>query len=262
MTISLKKDYGGAFWIEHPGWKFSLHLVTSVFTGYDAIYGFLDRAERWRFVVCLLPALGWSVWAGLRWRERRPVVVQTIVWALVPPVLVYTLGFFKPLFVPRYLLFSAFGLVMLFVIGMERAAPRVRAVVLCILLALSLHYQVLQAHRHSKGAFRETIRALASQASPRDLLLVHHESDFFPAQYYFGASRVFIYGRPYEAIPSFTGKVLIPRDRIVMEAPPTAGQVFVLEGEREVTVLQHIRTAGPFTPQDQTENVAVAGGRR
>jgi hypothetical protein len=235
-TIALKDDYGGVFWIEHPGWKFSAHLVTSIFTGYDAVYGFLDRAERWRFAACLLPLLGWSLWAGSQWRERRPVVVQTIVWALVPAVLVFTLGFVKPLFVPRYLIFSTTGLLMLFIIGIDRTNPAVRVAVLCILSALSLHYQVLQAQRHSKGGFRETIRAAASEAQPEDVLLVRHESDFFPAQYYFGESRVFVYGRRYEAIPAFQGKVLIPRDKVILTPPATSGRVFVLNGDRVSTL--------------------------
>jgi hypothetical protein len=245
LTVRLKEDYGSAFWVENPGWKFVLHLVTMVFAGHDASYGFLERPERWLFSLSLGALVVWSLWAGYRWAERRAVLVHIALWALLPPTLIFVVTFVKPLLVPRYLIFSSVGLLLLLVAGLERATPRLRIALFAVLCALSLHYQVLQAHRHSKGVFRETITGIASEAGPEDLLYVRRELDFFPAQYYFDEHRVFVFGPEYDDIPAFAGRVLIPPSRVVHALPPGSGRVYLLDGDRNVTIL---RERGSYSP--------------
>jgi len=237
-TMWLKEDYGSEFWVEPLAWKFAVHLVTSIYTGHDAVYGFLERPERWLFVLSLVPLVLWCLWTGYRWAERRTIVANTALWALLPPVSIFILSFVKPVFVPRYLIFSAVGLLLLFVAGLERLQPIARAAALMVLGALALQYQVLQAQRHSKGVFRETIAEISRQAGPDDLLYVARELEFFPAQYYFDRSRVFVFGPKYDDIKAYTGKVLIPRDKVVLALPQTRQRVFVLNGDREVSVVQ------------------------
>ena len=237
MTAWLKEDYGSAFWVENPGWKFALHLVTMVFTGHDAAYGFLERPERWLFSLPLLALVLWSLWAGYRWMNKREVLLHTALWALLPPVLIFVSTFVKPLLVPRYLIFSAVGLLLLLVAGLERAAPRIRLAMFAVLCALSLFYQAVQAHRHSKGTLRETIARIATDARPEDRMYVGSELDFFPVQYYFGEGRVFVVGRDYDDIAAFTGKVLIPRSSVVQTLPAGAGRAYQLGEDGGVTVL-------------------------
>ena len=237
-TMWLKEDFGSEFWVEPVAWKFGVHLVTSIYTGHDAVYGFLERPERWLFALCLGPLVLWCLWAGYRWVGRRSIVANTALWALLPPLAIFALSFAKPVFVPRYLIFSAVGLLLLFIAGLERLRPPARTAALVVLGGLAIHYQVLQAHRHSKGIFRETIAEISRQAGPQDLLYVARELEFFPAQYYFDRSRVFVYGRPYDDIKAYTGKVLIPRERVVLTLPPANQRVFVLQGDRDVSIVQ------------------------
>ena len=238
MTLWLREDHGSEFWVEALSWKFAVHVVTSMYTGHDAVYGFLERPERWLFAVCLVPFVLWCLWAGYRWVERRVVVANTALWALLPPATIFVLSFVKPVFVPRYLIFSAVGLLLLFVAGLERLRPVARAAALLVLAGLAVQYQLLQADRHSKGVFRETIAEISRQAGPEDLLYVARELEFFPAEYYFDRTRVFIFGPKYEDIKAYTGKVLIPRDRVVLALPQSGRRVFVLKGDREVSVVQ------------------------
>jgi len=127
---------------------------------------------------------------------------------------------------------------LLFVAGLERLKPVPRGVMLLVLAGLAVQYQVWQAQRHSKGLFRETIAGISRQAGPDDLLYVARELEFFPAEYYFDPSRVFVFGPRYEDIKAYTGKVLIPRDKVVLTLPETRRRVFVLNGDREVSVMQ------------------------
>jgi hypothetical protein len=114
--------------------------------------------------------------------------------------------------------------------------------------------QVLQAQRHSKGLFRETITGIATQAGPDDLLCVRDPLDFFPAVYYFDAARVFIVGTRHEDLKLYTGKVLIPRDRVVPTIPSTDHRIFLLEGHDTVSILRPDRVprtgdGGPQEPE-------------
>ena len=262
-TVLSKEEFGGEYWVEAPGWRFGLHVLTAIYTGHDPDYGFLERAERWLFALSLLPLVLWSLWAGYRAGERRPVDVYTALWALLPPGLIFALAFVKPMFVPRFLIFSAIGLLLLLVTGLERTTPRLRLALFALLCALSIHYQVVQAHRHSKGAFRETITQIASQAGPEDLLYVRKERDFLLAQYYFDASRVFVLGRRYEDIKENAGKVLIPSGKVLLTMPQPRQRVYILDGDVDVTVVEaedSVEAGGSARPPHA--RVAAAGGRQ
>ena len=251
LAITLSSRGGVGFWTDPPGWRFGMHLVTSIYTGHDATYGFLDRPERWAYAAILIPLVAWALRAVLgATREKRSVLILVALWALVPPVLVFAATLLKPVFVPRYLIFSTVGLVLLLVAGIERARPRARVVSMAVLCALAVHYQALQAQRHSKGQYRETVNAIREQAGPQDVLYVRNELDFFPAQYYFDPDRVFIYGRRLEQIPPYVGKVLIPESVVVREmaAPPV--RVFMLKNHGEfVKVAAPAWTGAVRTPR-------------
>jgi mannosyltransferase len=231
--VTLRGESSAAFWIDSPGWRFVVHLVTAVYTSYEPVYGFLDRQERWLFTLCLSPVVAWSLWAGYRWSERWTAFRLVALWALLPPALVFIGTFIEPLFLPRYLIFSTVGLLLLLVFGLERSAPHLRLVLLGVLCGLAVLYQVIQAHRYSKGEYRETVRQIALQAGSSDVLYVENTGDFFPAQYYFGEARVFVFGRRYDDIPPYMGKVLIPPGRVVPTMPQPPARVFVLRNHRE-----------------------------
>jgi hypothetical protein len=234
VVVAVREGDASEFWIAPLNWRFGLHLFTAIYTGHDAVYGFLSRSDRWLFALCLLLLVAWSLRAvGRSAANRRPGVLLVALWAVGPPVMVFAISFVQPVFLPRYLLFATVGLLLLFASGLEATPPRFRVVLYVVLAALAIRYQLLQVGHHSKGEYRTTIRAIASQAQPADLLYVRSELDFFPAQYYFGPDRVFLYGRSYEELPAYVGRVLIPRERVIGTRPAPPARVFVLQNDRE-----------------------------
>lgn len=234
VVVLLSQPDAPSFWVDSPGWRFGVHLATSLYTGHDATYGFLERPERWLFALVLIPLVLWGLVAAARPSpDRGPVVRLVALWALLPPALVFAGTLVKPVFVPRYLIFSTVGLLFLLILGVERTRPPVRFVLLAALCALAVHYQTLQAHRHTKGAYRETLAQIARQAGPADVVYVRSELDFFPAQYYFAPPRVYIVGRRYEDLPAFVGRVLIPRASVVDGLPAVPTRVFLLKNHAE-----------------------------
>lgn len=257
VVAALKESGSMAFWIDPPGWRFALHLLTAIYTGHDATYGFLSRSERWLFALCLVPAVLWALWAA--WRapaQRRPAFLLVASWALLPPILVFVAAFVKPVFLPRYLVFSTVGLVMLLAVGAERLRPAMRVLFLAVLYGLAAHYQIVQASRHSKGEYRGTIRQIVNEAGPADVMYVRSELDYFPAQYYFGADRVFLSGRRYEDLPPFVGKVLIAPERLVDGAAAAPAGVFILQNDHEYS---RPRAHGAAGPRGTSRNVASTG---
>ena len=234
LLISLSNKTEAAFWADPPGWRFGVHLLTAIFTGHDPTYGFLDRTERWLFVLGLVPAGLLGMRALYRAGGDRFGAILTIaLWGLLPPLVVFAISMVKPVFVPRYLIFCTLGLLLFFVAGLERVRPMVRATVVAVLFALSLGYQAAQAHRHTKGDYRGTISEIERQARADDLLYVSNQLDFFPALYYFDASRVYLVGHRMEEIAPYVGKVLIPAPRVMATLPDNAPPGFVLRNDHE-----------------------------
>ena len=253
-----------AFWADPPGWRFGVHLLTTIFTGHDPTFGFLDRTERWLFVVGLVPAALLGLRALYRADSARFGSILTLaLWGLFPPLLVFALSLLKPVFVPRYLIFCTLGLLLFFVAGLERVRPLLRTALVAVLCALSLGYQVAQAHRHTKGDYRTTISEIERQARADDVLYVSNQLDFFPALYYFDASRVYLVGHRMEDIAPYVGKVLIPAPRVIATLPENAPPGFVLRSDHEFERLARTQASMVKLPEEvtvQAGGTATIGG--
>jgi uncharacterized membrane protein len=260
-VAAVRHSWDSTFWIEPPAKRFVVHLVTSVFTGHEPTFASLAPSQAWIFTVILVPVVAWSLVAGWRLLQepdaageppnsKREVAFQyalLLLWALLPAVLTYGVSFVKAVFLPRYLIFSTVGLLLLMITGLERARLWARLPMLFALFALSIDYQVIHAHRHSKGRYRETISQIAASAGREDVLYVRGQYDFFPAQYYFGEGRVFLSARDYDSIAAFAGKVLIPAEKVREIPAASAGRVFLLishEEWQQVETPERARGAG------------------
>ena len=240
-VAAVRQSWETTFWIEPPGKRFVVHLVTSIFSGHEPTFASLPPSQVWVFTLVLVPIVLWSfltAWRRLNNRNNasdREFAGQfaLLLWALFPAILTYGVSFVKAVFLPRYLIFSTVGLLLLMIKGMEHARSWARMAIVAALCALSVHYQIVHAHRHTKGRYRETIMQIAATAGRDDLLYVRSEYDFFPAQYYFGERQVFLAGRGYAEIPAFAGKVLIPPDRVREVPSASSARVFLLTNDHE-----------------------------
>jgi hypothetical protein len=251
-VVAIRQSWESNFWILSPGKRFVVHLVTSIFSGHEPTFASLAPSQVWLFTLVLTPIVLWSVLAAWRVLQQNSAAggvgkqelafqfALVLFWALLPATLTYTVSFVKAVFLPRYLVFSTVGLLLLMISGLERARLWARVPMIVALYALSIQYQVIHAHRHSKGQYRETISQIAAIAGPDDVLYVRGEYDFFPAQYYFGERRVFLESKGHDRIPAFAGKVLIPAERVRQVPETSRGRVFLLTNHREwQEVAQH-----------------------
>lgn len=170
-------------WVQRPGvrdlWVFALHLTGN--GGPLLLFAYATAC-----IAALLP-----VWRTRRMR-RTPWEVWRyrflLAWLLFPLVLTLGLSLVKPLFVPRYFIFSLPALLLLAACGitrLRRAALRVPALLLLLILSLrgtaSYYGQDLDIQRDD---WRAATHYLLNYAQPGDALLFHVPMGRMPYEFY------------------------------------------------------------------------------
>ncbi|MEZ0363217.1 hypothetical protein ACAG26_05870 [Mycobacterium sp. pUA109] len=135
-----------------------------------------------------------------RWQpsdETRQLLTVCVAWMVLPTgvLLIYS-AVSKPIYYPRYLVFTAPAMALLLAVCLAALAPRTRSlVVLLVLFALAAapNYLISQRGRHAKEGwdYSQVADVVQAQAAPGDCLLVDNTSAWAP-----GPIRALLAGRP------------------------------------------------------------------
>lgn len=169
-------------------------------------------------------------------QEQKHIFLSLALWAFLAPVLVFLLSFFRPSYLPRYLIFSSVGILLLVIYSLEKIQKNARIVLAILLVVLTLHHLKLQLKYRQKENIAKVLHEIKTLAKKDDYLYVTDILDFFTAQYYFDPERVFIYNEVYEDIPQYVGKTLIGRDKIKYTLPIYPQKAFILKENRQYDV--------------------------
>ncbi|OGK36671.1 hypothetical protein A3F03_02980 [Candidatus Roizmanbacteria bacterium RIFCSPHIGHO2_12_FULL_41_11] len=219
-----QKVFTNAFWITKPNLIDFLYLPAVLYTGYEkeymrafgGIFGY--RGVISVLAVLLLALIG----SGARRinRDNRRLFWLLLLWAFLSPILVFIISFVsQSYYLPRYLLFSTVGFIFLLVYLLESLPRKVKSFFILFLLVITLSYQLINLNSKKKFDFSTMSKDLKMILKPQDRVYVTDERDFQVAQYYLGEDRVFIYGKSYENLPAYIGKVLIDKDDIRNQLP-------------------------------------------
>ena len=118
---------------------------------------------------------------GRSWPAWRLTLLVS--WTLAPAVLLSLLSLVKPAFVPRYLLVSVPGAVLLAGAGLDRWQPRTRAVLTWATVVLSLAAVVFYSTR-PKEDWRGATNYIVAQWRPGDAVVILPPYAGLPFQYY------------------------------------------------------------------------------
>lgn len=220
----------GAFWITGPSLKTMWLTPGIILTGFEnsllqystPLYG-LTLIAYGAIVIALKNFLNKNA--------RRETSTYLLLWALLPAVVALATSLVKPIFLPRYFIFSATGLSLLLIFSLEQLKPILRSGIYIVLIFFLLQYNVAQVAHKKKGDVRSLIIKISPNITPNDSIYVENELDFHTVQYYFDPSRVFIYRKTYEEIPQFVGKVLIPNSHVVSTLPSYPKKAFVIHND-------------------------------
>ncbi len=228
--------FEGRFWIEKPDFKTFLEIPAIMYTGYERALGFYQNLLL-PLSLLLIFLIIYGVWKITRkkytvsTKEKRDLLYLLLSWSFVPALLTYLISFVYPIFLPRYLIFSGVGIILLLVFLLEQIDKKMRWIFFAVLLVLTLHYSQLQVYSRTKAPVNRAVKEIKAQMKPGDLLFVTNELNFHPAEYYLNERQVFIYGRTYAEIPQYVGKIIIPKDKIATTLPLYPNKAFILKDD-------------------------------
>jgi len=237
FVVKQRTTFNEPFWIE----KISLNLktgsylifsfLTVVFRGYENVGQLLEKPLLQIILAVILDFLliiGFLK-INLEKEKKRVLFYYLIFWSIVIPVMVGIFSYWKPIFFPRYLIFSTVGLLLLISYILEKIKSPGRYLIIIFLVYYSLSYNQLQIKSQQKNNVRAVFNEIKHLAGKKDLLYVTNELDFFLGQYYFDEDRVYIFGKNYEEIPNYVGKILIPKDKMATSLPIYPEKAFILK---------------------------------
>jgi len=224
------------FWIVKQKFIEIIAFIGKIFLGYEN--NFLSYANN---ILPLSIALMILVFVGyLRLKKRvvhdKNLFKMFFVWGVFIPLFIVVISFIKPIFLPRYLIFSVVGLILLLIFIIDKLPNILKISIFICLILVSFNYQKLQIKYRTKGNIRTTLNEVSALMKGGDVLYTVSELDYFTAIYYLSEPKVFIYGKNYSDIPDYVGKTLIPENKVISSLPFYPNKAFILNtsGDYEI----------------------------
>ncbi len=178
------------------------------------------------FVLFLLIVIGYFLIK--KHKNEYKLFKYLSLWAIVIPLVIAIISFYKPIFFPRYFIFCAVGFILLLILILEKLPLIIRNIVIIIFIVTTIRYIDIDLKVRQKADVRKTIYEIKQLADKNDAIYVTNELEFFDAQYYFAENRVYIYGKSYNEIPNYVGKVLMPESKLINSLPVYPKKAFIL----------------------------------
>jgi uncharacterized membrane protein len=231
LVLVNRATSSGAFWIGKISIANFLTFLGEIFTGYEKGFGFFGK----QIVYVSLAILAVVIFAYFKNRQAKKadkdLYALLFVWGVGIPLFVLLISFFKPVFLPRYLIFSSVGLSLLMVYSFEKMPIYLKVFAIAFLVAFSFNFQKMQVAKRTKAPLRQTVNEINSMMKDGDSVYVASELDYFTVQYYLNNNRIYIYGKSYEEIPDYIGKVLVEKDRVTTNLPIYPNKAFVVNAD-------------------------------
>ena len=227
-----KKDILNSFWIFPGNIKEAFFLPVVLLTGYEKGVSYFSNIYLYfsLFLIFLLII-------GFTKKPKKKIFYYLNFWVFIPLILIGLVSLYRPLFLPRYTIFIIIGFNLLIIYILNQIKQKPHLLFFLLILAFIFYYNQRQVKFRQKEDIRKTIVQIKKLARPGDLLYITSELDFFTAQYYFGEERVYIFGKSYDLIPSYIGKILIPKDKITFNLPNFPQKAFILKRNGDYDIL-------------------------
>lgn len=231
-----------SFWIEKPHLKDIFALLGIIYTGNESAFypGELitkiqNNVMYFSIVLFFITAIGIYLYIKKFFKKDRSRFQILLIWGIGISLAIGLVSFIKPLYFPRYLIFTTVGLLLLIIFIMEKLNIYLRAILFATLFILSFSYQKLQMEYRMKTGLQKVFKEIKVIAGKNDLVFTN-DLDFFTAKYYFNNDNVYIYGKSYKDIPSYIGKVLIFKENVAGRLPIYPQKAFILKYNGEYTI--------------------------
>jgi uncharacterized membrane protein len=226
LLVLIFKQSTSSFWIKSLTLNNFLLIPASLFTGYEFGFRFFDKKIIYfSWLIFIVIFFGMIIKKQKREKDLSYIL---IFWSSFIPILSAICSLFFPIFLPRYLIFAAIGLVLLIIFIIDKLPPLIKFVAIVLIFYLCFNYNNEQIRYRKKEDWRKIITEIKSLAKKEDILYVTDVLYYHPVIYYFDEKRVFIYQKNYDGIPDYVGKVLIPREKIINYLPIFPKKAFII----------------------------------
>ncbi len=234
FVLTQKMGGIGSFWIAQVNPTDFFYLPTVLLTGYETKYGIhMNGLFKFSGIFVGILTIGTYFYLKKKGREKKSSVFSLLwLWSFGTTLLVFFISIYKPIYLPRYLIFATIGYLLLFIFLIDKMPAILKVVAWIIIFKSSLLFLGYRTQYNYKPDIRKPITEIKKLAGKNDLLYVTSELDYMVGQYYFYEDRVFIFGKTYGEIPPFVGKVLIPKESIRRSYPIYPAKAFVLKEDR------------------------------
>lgn len=228
-TISTKTAH---FWLTKTNLYNLLISPAVLLTGYEQNYsGFYNIR-----IILLSLFLFVIVVLFTKRHQSKQVFSLLFLWSFLFYFITLIVSFIKPIFFPRYLIYSAVGFNLLLFYGIEHSRKMIRLILIGVLFIFIADFWSGQILYRIKGKEQETIHSIQKLASNTDLLYVTDAATYFVAAYYFDEKRVYIYKTDSKPIAYYIGLVLIPQNKIVTYLPLFPKKAFILTSDQNYEI--------------------------
>lgn len=239
-----QSSFLNSFWLLKPRLYHLMNLPGIIYTGHESnLYpnsftvNAMEKNVFYFFLLLILIIIIGFFHYRKKTRSKEHVLFNLLlVWGIGIPLFALIFSFIKPIYLPRYFIFTTVGFLLLTIFILEKISVLLRVFLIAILFVLTINYNQLQLTYRTKGNFRKTLMEIEALSKENDLVYVTSDLDFFTAQYYLDENKVYIYGKSYEEIPAYSGKVLIPKEKIASTLPFYPQKAFILNSDGQYTI--------------------------
>ncbi len=226
FVTALKLPSHSGFWIKKLQIKELLYLPFYLLAAYDKnwepLYKNALKISLFTYFLLFL-SLKFS---SLKKKEKKLVSL----WFFLPFLLSLFLSLsFLPIFLPRYLIFITPAFVILLASINKRF--------LCYLSLLfvfffNFKYNKFLIKNKRKENLKKKIYAARKILDKNTIVYILKPEEYPVYVYYLGEEKVYIYKKPYEEIPNYVGKILIPKEKITSTPPFYPKRAIIFNGDK------------------------------
>jgi len=234
--ISQNHSISGDFWIDALKEDEIKLIPAYLFSGMDKdFYAPVEWNKALLSILNNFSIFTWlTIFIGIFFSWRKNMLPRTHLLffiSFVTPVFAVLIAseYFKPLFLPRYLI-TASAMVSLCILAAISVMPRLlKLAFIGMFIFFILQFNAIQLEYRNRGGMRDLAREVLPMMKPNDVIYFTNELDLLDGMYYFGKERAFIYGKTYDKIPVYVGKVIIPPTVIRENFPKYPAKAYVIE---------------------------------
>ncbi|MDA1316559.1 MAG: hypothetical protein O3B87_00865 [bacterium] len=241
IYVWLNHDFSDArFWILQPSLQDLFYMPFILFTGYERVFAtyYHDTTGYISFHTNLNIILGIIILLPIAIRKfikKSNYLANLYLWTFLPAITLFIWSLIStPVYLPRYIIISAPGLLLLIITSFELIVERTQQYKNWIFYALGgfllfvIHlYSPLNIQYHTKRSVSPLYAEVNVIRAPIDVIYLTSELDFHLAQYYID-DEVFIFGKSYDEIPQYVGKTLIPESKVLQTLPLYPIKAFII----------------------------------